>query len=266
MYNAIKLTEKIAKKEMALGTFINMDSHFIAEVLGGCGFDFLWIDGEHAALDKLQIQNHLLACRACHVAGLVRVPWNDFVQIKGVLDMGADGVIIPMIRTVEEAKAAIAATHYPADGVRGMGVRRAVNWGLWDKNEYIATQDEKIWTILQIEHIDIVPHLDAIAQLPGLTGLVVGPNDFAMSMTTKDGKVCMSNEPEVQEQFDIIGETLRKYDLPFGVGGAYSEKFVTDWVRRGVNFMCLNTDFSYLVQGGKAVVASTQKTLEALKK
>ncbi|SBW10357.1 putative 4-hydroxy-2-oxo-heptane-1,7-dioate aldolase [uncultured delta proteobacterium] len=265
MYNATKLTEKFKRKEMILGTFINMDSPFITETLGGCGFDFLWIDGEHAALDKMQIQNHLLACRACAVPGLVRVPWNDFVQIKAVLDMGADGIIVPMIRNLEEARAAIAATHYPPEGVRGMGVRRAVNWGHWDKNEYIATQDQKIWTILQIEHIDIVRHLDAIARLPGLTGFVVGPNDFAMSMTTKDGKACTGAEPEVQEQFDIIGEKLRKYNLPFGVGGAYSEKFVADWARRGANFMCLNTDFSYLVQGGKAVVANTQKTLQALR-
>lgn len=266
MYNAKKLTAKLAEKKMLLGTFINMDSPFISEALGGCGFDFLWIDGEHAALERMDIQRHLLACRACNIAGLVRVPWNDFVQIKAVLDMGADGIVIPMIRSVQEARDAIAATHYPPAGVRGMGVRRAVNYGLWDKSEYIATEDEKIWTILQIEHIDIVPHLDEIAQLPGLTGFVVGPNDFAMSMTTKDGKACTGDEPEVQEQFDRIGEMLRKHGLPFGVGGAYNEKFVMDWMRRGVNWMCLNTDFGYLVQGGKAVVANTNKTLDAMKK
>ena len=250
---------------MVLGSHIAFDSPFVTEMLAGCGFDFIWIDAEHGALDKKDIQLHLMACRAAGVAGIVRVPWNDFVFIKGVLDMGADGIVVPFVRSLEEAKLAVAATTYPPEGVRGLGVRRAVNYGIGNVDEYVATAREKIWTIMQIEHVDVVKDLDAIAQLPGVSGFVVGPKDFGMSMT-KNGKACAPTDPEVQEQFDIVGATLSKYNKPFGVSGVFSDKFVKDWVKRGVNFFCQNFDFHYVVNGGKAVINGTHKVLEEMNK
>jgi len=252
-----KLDEKIAAGKMVLGSHIGFDSPFITEMLAGCGFDFIWIDSEHSALDKKDIQLHLMACRAGGTAGIVRVPWNDFVFIKGVLDMGADGIVVPMIRNAKEAELAVSATTYPPEGIRGMGVRRAVNYGTGNIDDYVANARQKIWTILQIEHIDVVKDLDTIAQMPGVSGFVVGPKDFSMSMT-RNGRPCTPNDPEVKEQFDKVGELLSKYNKPFGVSGAYSESFVDDWARRGVNFFSLNFDFHYITQGAKAVINGTR--------
>ena len=245
---------------MVLGSHIGFDSPFVTEMLAGCGFDFIWIDAEHGALDKKDIQLHLMACRAGGVAGIVRVPWNDFVFIKGILDMGADGIIVPMIRSAKEAEQAVAATTYPPEGIRGMGVRRAVNYGLDNVDDYIVNARQKIWTIIQIEHIDIVKDLDIIAQMPGVSGFVVGPKDFSMSMV-KNGRPCTPNDPEVKEQFDKVGAVLSKYGKPFGVSGAYSEAFVKEWVKRGVNFISMNFDFHYITQGAKAVIKGTHQNL-----
>lgn len=263
MYLLNKVTDKLREGKMVLGSHVGFDSPFLTEALAGCGFDFIWIDAEHSAIDKKDIQNHLLACRAAGVAGIVRVPWNDPVFIKCILDMGADGVIVPMVCSLEEAKAAAAATHYPPYGVRGMGTRRAVNYSMWDKAEYTANQDKHVWTIVQIEHIDVIPDLEEIAKLPGISGFVVGPNDFAMSMNTPE-KSYTAADPEVRAQFDIIGDALRKTGKPFGVSGAYSEQFVRDWVGRGVNWMSMNFDFNYIVNGGKAVLAGAHQTMDAL--
>lgn len=263
MHTVYKLTEKIASGKMAFGSHIAFDSPFITEMLAGCGFDFIWIDAEHGALDKKDIQLHLMACRAAGAAGIVRVPWNDFVFIKGVLDMGADGIIVPMVRSLKEAEQAVAATTYPPEGIRGMGVRRAVNYGLASVDEYVANARKNIWTIIQIEHADVVKDLDAIAQLPGVSGFVVGPKDFSMSMT-KNGRSCTPNDPEVKEQFDKVGEILSKYNKPFGVSGVYSDAFVTDWVNRGVNFLAMNFDFHYIVNGGKAVLKGAQERLTGM--
>ena len=186
MFNLQKITDKIAAGKVPVGSHVGFDSPFLTEALAGCGFDFIWIDAEHSAIDKKDIQNHLLACRAAGVAGIVRVPWNDHVFIKSVLDMGADGIIVPMVRSLEEARTAAAATHYPPNGVRGMGTRRAVNYSMWDKAEYTANEDKHIWTIVQIEHVDVVKDLEAIAALPGISGFVIGPNDYAMSMNTQE--------------------------------------------------------------------------------
>ncbi len=263
MHTVHKLTEKIADGKMVIGSHIGFDSPFATEMLGGCGFDFIWIDAEHGALDKKDIQLHLMACRAAGVAGIVRVPWNDFVFIKGVLDMGADGIIVPMVRNAKEAEQAVAATTYPPEGIRGMGVRRAVNYGLDSVDEYVANARQKIWTIVQIEHIDVVKDLDTIARMPGVTGFVVGPKDFSMSMT-KNGRPCTPNDPEVKEQFDKVGEILSGHAKPFGVSGVYSDAFVNDWVKRGVNFLCMNFDFHYITHGGKAVLNGAHKSLAEL--
>lgn len=265
MYNSNKLTDKIAAGKMAIGSHIGFDSPFITEMLAGCGFDFIWIDGEHSAIDRKDIQLHLMACRAAGAAGIVRVPWNDPVIIKAILDMGADGIIVPMVCSLEEARQAAAATHYPPHGIRGMGTRRAVNYGLWDKGEYVLHTDAHILTIVQIEHIDVVKDLPEIAKLPGISGFVVGPNDFSMSMNTPE-RSFTANDPEVQEQFDIIGGILKDSGKLFGVSGVYSEKFVTDWVRRGVNFLSMNFDFHYITTGGKSILKNSHEVLAGLER
>lgn len=259
-----KVMQKIAAGKMPLGSHVAFDSPFITEMLAGCGFDMIWIDAEHGALDKKDIQLHLMACRAAGAAGIVRVPWNDFVFIKGVLDMGADGIVVPMVRNLDEAKMAVAAVTYPPEGIRGLGLRRAVNYGLGDRDDYIGNARKKIWTIVQIEHVDAVDELDAIMRLPGVSGCVVGPNDFAMSMPLKNGRNCTSADPEAKAQYDRIGEIASKHGKPFGVSAAYSEAFVKDWVRRGVNFMFMNFDFHFVTNGGKAVIQATHKVLDEI--
>ena len=82
MFNLQKITDKIAAGKVPVGSHVGFDSPFLTEALAGCGFDFIWIDAEHSAIDKKDIQNHLLACRAAGVAGIVRVPWNDHVSVS----------------------------------------------------------------------------------------------------------------------------------------------------------------------------------------
>lgn len=265
MYLSNKITDKVAAGKMAFGSHVSLDSSFITEIIAGCGFDFIWIDGEHSAIDRKDIQNHLIACRAAGAAGIVRVPWNDPVIIKAVLDMGADGIVVPMVCSLEEARQAAAATHYPPDGIRGMGTRRAVNYGIWDKGPYLADTDQYVLTIVQIEHIDVVKDLPEIAKLPGISGFVVGPNDFCMSMNTPE-RTYSVNDPEVQAQFDKIGQALSGSGKLFGVSGTCSESFVRDWVRRGVNYMAMDFDFHYIVSGAQGVLKTSHSVLDTLGK
>ena len=105
--------------------------------------------------------------------------------------------------------------------------------------------------------------VEEIAKLPGISGFVVGPNDFTMSMNTPE-RTYTVNDPEVQEQFDKIGQALAGTGKLFGVSGACSEKFVTDWIRRGVNYMCMNFDFNYIVSGAKNVMQTSHAVLDQL--
>lgn len=250
MYNLAKITDKLASGELAVGSHVAFDSPFLTEMIAGAGFDFIWIDGEHGALDRGSIQTHLLACRAAGVAGLVRVPGNDPNQIKVVLDMGADGVIVPMVNTVEDARAAAAATHYPPDGIRGMGLRRACNYGMWDKEAYQENTGRYVWTVAQIEHIAALSQLEAIAAVQGIDAFVIGPSDFSMSLRTH-GHTVRPGDPEAQRYFDRVAQILRESGKPFGVSGICSEAFVRQWLDRGVSFLSVNFDFHYIVNGAR---------------
>lgn len=109
----------------------------LTEALAMSGFDAVWIDMEHTAIGKEALLNNLIAIRAGGAASFVRVPWNDPVQTKPLIDMGIDGIIFPYIRTVEDAKLAVASCAYPPEGIRGYGPLRSLEYGKISKQEYV---------------------------------------------------------------------------------------------------------------------------------
>ena len=119
------------------------------------------------------------ATRTSMAAPLVRVAWNDPVLIKPVLDLGAAGVIVPFIRTAEDTRRAVAACRYPPDGIRGYGPRRPSNYARLGGPEFCAAANDAILVHVQVEHVDAVRNIDEIVAVPGLFGIVLGPNDLA---------------------------------------------------------------------------------------
>lgn len=124
MYNAHKITDKVAAGKLAIGSHVGFDSPFVTEMIAGCGFDFIWIDGEHSAIDRKDIQNHLMACRPPAPPASSGCPGTIPSSSRPSWTWGRTGIVVPMVCSLEEAKQAAAATHYPPDGIRGMGTRR----------------------------------------------------------------------------------------------------------------------------------------------
>ncbi len=249
-----RIKEKFANKEMVIGSHVGFREACFTELLGDVGFDFIWIDAEHGPLDRSEILDHIIAARAAGAASVVRVPWNDPVIVKNILDMGVDGIVFPMIRNAEEAKLAVASCVYPLAGIRGAGPRRANRYGLGDKKAYNEKAHESIWKIMQIEHIDNATTLDDILAIDGVDAIVVGPNDFASSM----GKLGKVRDTDVLAAYDKIGEIARKHGKAFGVSTGFDEKTVNEWLDRGINWMSLGFDFQY-------VLSAAQGTLEGAK-
>src|SRR5690242_2019818 len=181
MRNAKYFREKLKQGGIPLGTLITFNDPTVTEAL--CrDLDFVWIDSEHSAMSLPIVQGHVMATKGSRAAAIVRVPWNDPVLIKPVLDMGADGIVAPLVRTVEDARRAVAACKYPPEGVRGYGPRRPSEFGRRGGPEFVKEMNDSILIILQIEHIDAVNHIDEILQVPGITSLVIGSNDLSGSM------------------------------------------------------------------------------------
>ncbi|WP_316980450.1 HpcH/HpaI aldolase family protein, partial [Shumkonia mesophila] len=154
----------------------------VAEILAFCGYDFLLIDNEHGPGDPLAVADQLRAIQVTETVGIVRVPWNDHVTIKKYLDVGVEAVMVPMIQSAEEAKAAVAACKYPPVGIRGIAHTdaRASNYGLRGL-EYLRTANENIFVILQIESVQGVENADAIAAVEGVDMILIGPFDLSAS-------------------------------------------------------------------------------------
>src|SRR6185369_13551249 len=155
MENAKKMREKIARGQVCYGSYISCTDPVVTEALSSFN-DFFWIDAEHNALSLETIQLHLMATRGSDAAAIVRVPWNDPVLIKPVLDIGADGIIVPFVRTADDVRRAVAACRYPPDGIRGFGPRRASGYGRLGGPEYCRLANESLIVVVQIEHIDAV--------------------------------------------------------------------------------------------------------------
>lgn len=236
------MRKKLKEKKFLIGTGVNLRDPAVSEMLGSI-YDFLWIDGEHSWMSNGDIFNHIISARATGCVSMVRIPWNDPVLAKPILEMGPDCIVFPQIHSVEEAKAAIAACTYPPKGIRGWGPNRAVNYGLIPSEKYLSESEDRIFKILQVESKDCVDCLDEIAQLEGLDCLCVGPMDLSGSL----GKLTKLQDELVREYFDRIGEVAQKYNIPLMVSYAYDEKEIEDWRKRGVNIFGVSNEFASLL-------------------
>jgi 2-dehydro-3-deoxyglucarate aldolase/4-hydroxy-2-oxoheptanedioate aldolase len=256
MENAAKFRAKIARGQVCFGSYITCTDPTITEALTSIS-DFVWIDTEHNALSLETVQGHLMATRGSDTATLVRVPWNDPVLIKPVLDIGADGVIVPLVRTAEDVQRAVAACRYPPEGIRGFGPRRASGYGrLWG-GDYCRIANDTIICVVQIEHIDAVNNLDAILAVPGLTSIVLGPQDLAGSM----GHMGQPNHPEVLAAMEHVVARTRQTNVwaSVSVGGGPDD--FAGWVRRGVQWIGLSGDLYYMLSAARQMTEQTRARL-----
>lgn len=243
------LAEKLRDKELIYGSHIFGGMPMLTEAMAQCGFDVLWIDMEHTSIDHENLVNNLIAARAGGTPAWVRIPWNDPVRAKPVLDMGADGIIFPYIRTAEEAALAAAACSYPPEGIRGYGPLRALDYGAVSQMEYVTETFRHCRRIVQIEHIDAVKNLREIAAVEGIDGFIVGPNDLSASV----GLIGQVRHPDMLPLYEQIAAVLKEFGKPFGVSTGFNEDFLQYWVDLGATILFAGNDVGYVREGAIAV-------------
>ena len=176
-----KLRRALLQRELTLGSWVQIGHPAVAEVLARAGFDWVCVDLEHGAID---LEGTAALFRSLGDSGCVpvaRLPANDPIWIHRVLDAGAGGLIIPMVKTAAEAEAAVREAKYPPRGARGFGYSRANGHGV-DFADYIASANDEIAMIMQIEHKDALGNLEAILAVDGVDGVFIGPLDLSGSM------------------------------------------------------------------------------------
>lgn len=177
------LRQRMRDGDTLIGSWINSASPIVAELMAGCGFDFLCVDIEHSAVDLPQAQQLFQAIRSGRpeCEAIVRLHGVDYAFVKRYLDAGARGLVAPLVRTSKEARLLVQAAKYPPVGLRGVGFCRANSYGLRITEECARANDE-IFLAVQIEHIDAVSNIDAILGVPGIDAAFIGPYDLTASM------------------------------------------------------------------------------------
>ena len=194
MYRPNALKKRLLSGGKVLGCWATLGHPHVCEILALAGYDFLLVDQEHGIGEPSMLVPILQAMSATPCTAVVRVPANDPVYLKRVLDVGVEAVMIPGIDTVEQAKAAVAACRYPPKGRRGSatGSIRAANYGMISA-DYAKTATDNTLVICQIESATAVDNVEAIGAVEGVDLLFLGPNDLSGSI----GKLGEFNDPKV---------------------------------------------------------------------
>src|SRR4051812_38412482 len=182
MYKQItQFRRKLDAGQKCLGAGITLADSSIVEAIAP-SVDFFWIDLEHSHLSYETVQSHLIAARAGNVAALVRVRGSDVPHIKPLLDIGAGGIIVPQVQSVEEVRRVVDACRYPPLGNRGYGPRRAASYGRDGSAQWMQRVNDQIFVGVQIENLAALAVVEQIASIEGLDSIVLGPYDLSVAM------------------------------------------------------------------------------------
>lgn len=232
-----------------IGTLISLGSTAVTEAVSRCGFDWLWIDMEHGPLSIEQVQ-HILQAKRGDCAALVRIPVNDETWIKRVLDLGADGIIVPQVKTAEEAQRAVSSSKYPPTGTRSVGMSRASGYGM-DFAQYIREANDKLSVFLQIEHTEGVKNIDAILQIKGIDAIIIGPYDMSGSF----GKLGQIQDPQVHEAIETVRKTCKAKGIPIGIF-CLQPDLARTYLDQGYDLVNLGCDIHFLWSSAKSALDS----------
>lgn len=182
MFRENVLKKKLLGGEPSLSCWLHMASPIAAEIIALVGYDSTVIDLEHGPMDYLAATKLMQAMGSSAISPIIRVPWNDAVEIKRALDTGTEGIMIPSVDTPEAARLAVAACHYPPRGIRGAAhiLNRASSYGL-ESQRYLTDAGRELLVICQVESLEAVANIEGIAEVDGIDMLFVGPVDLSGS-------------------------------------------------------------------------------------
>jgi len=237
-----KLKNKLRNKEITIGSWVTINHPSIIEIMSNKGFDWLTLDIEHSSFDFENIKNLIAHIQYNNMAALVRVYENDEVVIKRVMDAGADGIIVPMINSLNDVKKVNDYLYYPPKGKRGVGLNRAQKYGL-GFNEYKDWLLNDAVFIAQIEHIEAIKNLDEILNSDLVDSLMIGPYDLSASM----GFPGEYERKEVQEALSQFVQKCSKSEKSFGYHIVPpNSELVIEKLKQGYNFLAFSLDFYFL--------------------
>lgn len=245
-----RVKQLLQRGEPAVGHWLTFPTPAVAELMASAGMDWMLIDTEHGAADWESVEDIVRAMKGTEVVPLVRVGGYDPALYKRALDRGAFGTITPLVNTAEQAKAVVAASKYPPAGIRGVAGGRVNRYGA-EIVQYVAEWNDLVLVILQIETVEALKNVDAIAAVPGVDVLFIGPNDLSAGL----GHFREFDRPEYKSAVTKILQAARNNGKAAGImcGGADE---TLERIDQGFRFVAVGSDARFL---GVAISSAYEK-------
>jgi 2-keto-3-deoxy-L-rhamnonate aldolase RhmA len=243
--NAFK--HDLAAGKLQIGLWSSLCSNMAAEIISDSGFDWILLDTEHSPNEIPALVGQLQAMQASKTTPIIRPAWNDAVLAKRALDIGVQTLLFPYVQNAEEARAAVASTRYPPQGIRGVSVAaRASRYGRTPG--YLSKANAEICVLVQAETRAALSELEAIAEIEGVDGVFIGPSDLAASL----GHLGNPQHPEVQAAIKDAVTRLKKVGKPAGMltGNEEEARRYIDW---GYQFVAVGADVGLLAKNADAL-------------
>jgi len=237
--------KKIKNFDKQIGVWSCLASNTVAEILSIAGFDWIVIDMEHSPNDIQEVLTQLQIIQGYESEPMVRVPWNEPIMVKRVLDMGAQTILFPFVENKKEAEEAVSATRYPPKGIRGvMSSARMNKYG--NVADYYNIAEKEICVIVQCETKNAIENISKIAAVDGIDGIFVGPSDLSASL----GKIGQFEDPDVQFLINKAKKSCAKYNKPIGILTGkkdFAKKYISD----GFTFVAINSDTNLIARSAE---------------
>jgi 4-hydroxy-2-oxoheptanedioate aldolase len=245
--NAFKQALKAGRAQ--IGLWSSLSSNYTVEVIAGAGFDWILLDMEHSPNDLESLLAQLQAAAPYPAHPVVRVPWNDRVTIKRVLDVGAQSLLVPYVSTPQEATAAVSSMRYPPAGARGVaGTTRATRFGR--VRDYARRAHEELCLLVQVETPAALDNIEAICAVEGIDGVFIGPADLHASLGFPGEVANAAVKPRIDEAI----RRIRKAGKAPGILTP-SEADARHWLQCGALFVAVGADVGILARGAEALAA-----------
>jgi 2-keto-3-deoxy-L-rhamnonate aldolase RhmA len=244
--------DRLHARQSLVGTWVKTPSPVVCEVLARSGLDLLVLDAEHAPFGRGELDSCLAMCCALGMPALVRVPSRDSAHVLNALDCGATGVLVPHVDSAAAAEDAVRASHYGRGGRGYAGSTRAAGFAGRKIDAQLELAKRSTTVVVQIEDVEALDAIDAIARVPGIDCLFVGRIDLTVSLGRSD-----PDDPVVVRAVERICEAGKAADVPVGMFVARPSETRT-WVERGASFFVLASDQAFLLSGAKQLLAEAR--------
>jgi 4-hydroxy-2-oxoheptanedioate aldolase len=245
----------IRKGRQQIGLWVSLSSPYAAEAVSTAGYDWALLDMEHCPNELSSLLGQLQAFAASDTTAIVRPDWNDTVKVKRLLDLGVPGLLFPMVQTVEEARAAVAACRYPPRGVRGVaGAMRGNKFGR--VTDYFTEFENQTAILIQLETVAAVENALAFAEVDGVDGIFFGPADIGADM----GILGKPMDPEIWKLIRPAARKLMDRGMPVGTLVSDAD-FAAELLNEGFSFVACGSDAGLLARGADHLLASVRGKL-----